>query len=197
MDLAGLEIGFALTGSFCTLSKVIPTIEQLVKKGANVQPILSQHLQQYDTRFGTAEKWQEKVEEITGNQSLVTIPDVEPIGPQGMLDLLIVAPCTGNTAAKLANAITDTVVTMAVKAHLRNKKPVVLAIATNDALGNNGRNISHLINTSDIYLVPFGQDNPTSKENSLVARMDLIVDTAEYALSGKQLQPVIIEHKGI
>ena len=197
MDLAGLEIGFALTGSFCTLSKVMPALEQLVEQGANVQPILSQNVQQYDTRFGTADKWQERVVGITGNQPLITIPEVEPIGPQELFDVLVVAPCTGNTTAKLANAITDTVVTMAVKAHLRNKRPVVLAIATNDGLGNNGRNISQLINTPNIYLVPFGQDSPYRKENSLVARMDLIVDTVEYSLSGRQLQPVIIEHNGI
>ena len=197
MKLAGLEIGFALTGSFCTLSKVIPTLDKLVKQGANVYPILSKHVQNYDTRFGTAKEWQEKVVEITGNQPLVTIPEVEPIGPQELLDVLVVAPCTGNTAAKLANAITDTVVTMAVKAHLRNQKPVVLAIATNDALGNNGKNISHLINAPNIYMVPFGQDNPLHKQNSLVARMDLIPETVKYALSGRQLQPVIIEHKGI
>ena len=121
----------------------------------------------------------------------------EPIGPQEMLDILVVAPCTGNTAAKLATAITDTVVTMSVKAHLRNQKPIVLAIATNDALGNNGKNISQLINTPNIYMVPFGQDNPLQKAKSLVARMELIVDTIEYALSGRQLQPVIIEHHGI
>ena len=197
MKLDGLEIGFALTGSFCTLSKVIPALEELVDRGANVHPILSKHVQKYDTRFGTAQEWRERVVEITGNQPLVTIPEVEPIGPEKLLDLLVVAPCTGNTAAKLATAITDTVVTMSVKAHLRNQRPVVLAIATNDALGSNGRNISQLINASNIYLVPFGQDNPSTKEKSLVARMDLIVNTAEYALSGRQLQPVIIEHNGI
>ena len=197
MKLAGLEIGFALTGSFCTLSKVIPALEKLVKQGANVYPILSKHVQKYDTRFGTAKEWQDKVVEITGNQPLVTIPEVEPIGPQELLDVLVVAPCTGNTAAKLANAITDTVVTMAVKAHLRNQKPVVLAIATNDALGSNGKNISQLINAPNIYMVPFGQDNPLHKQNSLVARMDLIPEIVNYALSGRQLQPVIIEHKGI
>ena len=197
MRLDGLEIGFALTGSFCTLSDVMPALEELVDRGADVYPILSKHVQEYDTRFGKAEKWYEKVVAITGNQPMITIPEVEPIGPQEMLDLLVVAPCTGNTAAKLATAITDTVVTMSVKAHLRNQKPIVLAISTNDALGNNGKNISQLINTPNIYMVPFGQDNPLQKEKSLVARMDLIVDTIEYALSGRQLQPVIIEHHGI
>jgi dipicolinate synthase subunit B len=197
VDLTDLEIGFALTGSFCTLDKVMPAIEYLTEQGANVQPILSDHVQEYNTRFGTADKWKELVVELTGNQPWLTIPEVEPIGPEKLLDLLIVAPCTGNTAAKLANAITDTVVTMAVKAQLRNKRPVVLAIATNDALGINGQNISHLINTPNLYLVPFGQDNPRGKEKSLVARMDAIVDTAEFALTGKQLQPMIIEHKGM
>ncbi len=197
MDLAGKKVGFALTGSHCTLARVIPAIEELVKLGADVQPILSEAIRRDNTRFGRPKEWEEKVIKITGNKPLTTVPEVEPIGPQKLLDLLIVAPCTGNTMAKVANGITDTVVTMAIKAHLRNKRPVVLAIATNDALGNNAKNIGVIINMPNIFLVPLGQDNPTGKPNSLVARMDLIVQTAQYAVEKRQLQPVIIEYKGI
>ncbi|AGB40694.1 dipicolinic acid synthetase, B subunit [Halobacteroides halobius DSM 5150] len=197
MDLAGKKVGFALTGSHCTLAKVIPTMEKLVGAGADVYPIISKSVQENDTRFGTAKEWRKEVVEITGNQPITTIPEAEPIGPQKLFDILVVAPCTGNTLAKIANGITDTPVTMAVKAQLRNSRPVVLAVATNDALGNNGKNIGMILNTPHIYFVPLGQDNPIGKPNSLVARMDLIVDTARYALEGKQLQPVIIEYKGV
>ncbi|GAB6098832.1 dipicolinate synthase subunit B [Halanaerocella petrolearia] len=197
MDFADKTVGFALTGSHCTLAKVMPAMKDLVKQGANVYPILSGAVQEDDTRFGTAQEWQEKVVDITGNEPITTIPEAEPIGPQELLDILIVAPCTGNTTAKIANGITDTTVTMAVKAQLRNSRPVVLSIATNDALGNNAKNLGLVLNTPYIYFVPFGQDNPNGKPNSLVARMDLIVDTAKYALEGKQIQPVVIEYKGI
>ena len=197
MDLAEKKIGFALTGSHCTLAKVIPAIEELVDLGADVQPIFSEALRRDSTRFGTPKGWEEQIVGITGKNILTTIPEVEPIGPQKLLDILIVAPCTGNTVAKIANGITDTVVTMAIKAHLRNKRPVVLAVATNDALGNNAKNIGVVINTPNIFLAPLGQDNPTGKPNSLVARMDLIVETAQYAVEGRQLQPVIIEYKGL
>ncbi len=191
------KIGFALTGSHCTLDKVVPALEKLAAKGAEVYPILSPAVQKYDTRFGTADEWYRKVADITGHEPLTTIPEVEPIGPEKWLDLLIVAPCTGNTTAKIANGITDTCVTMAVKSQLRNSRPVVLAVATNDALSNNARNLGVLLDKSHIYFVPLGQDNPDKKSNSLVARMDLIVDTSQLALQEKQLQPVIIEYKGI
>ncbi|GAB6137593.1 dipicolinate synthase subunit B [Halanaerobaculum tunisiense] len=197
MEVADKTIGFALTGSHCTLAKVIPALEKLVEQGATVYPILSEAVQQHDTRFGTSEEWREQIVEITGHEPITTILEAEPIGPQGLLDLLVVAPCTGNTTAKIANGITDTTVTMAVKAQLRNSRPVVLAIATNDALGNNAQNLGLVLSTPHIYFVPFGQDNPTDKPNSLVARMELIVDTTKYALDGKQLEPVLIEYKGI
>ncbi|WP_176714130.1 dipicolinate synthase subunit B [Orenia metallireducens] len=197
MNFTGKKIGFALTGSHCTLAKVLPAIEDLIERGAKVFPILSESVLRDETRFGTPQKWREKVIDITGNQPITTIPEAEPIGPQGLLDIVVVAPCTGNTLAKIVNGITDTVVTMAVKAHLRNQRPVVLAIATNDGLGNNAQNIGLLMNTSNIYLVPLGQDNPVVKPNSLVARMDLIVDAIEYAVESKQIQPVFIEYRGI
>jgi len=197
IDFTGKKIGFALTGSHCTLAKVLPAIEDLVERKAEVFPILSESVLRDKTRFGTPQKWKEQVIKTTGNQPITTIPEAEPIGPQGLLDVVVVAPCTGNTLAKIANGITDTVVTMAVKAHLRNQRPVVLAIATNDGLGNNAQNIGLLMNTSNIYLAPLGQDKPVAKPNSLVARMDLIVDCIEYAVAGKQIQPVFIEYRGI
>ncbi|MCK8816462.1 dipicolinate synthase subunit B [Natroniella sulfidigena] len=197
MDVAGKKIGFALTGSHCTLEQVLPEMKRLVDLGAEVQPILSEAVQTYKTRFGTPQKWREEVTKITGNKPWTSISEVEPIGPRELLDILIVAPCTGNTIAKIVNGITDTTVVMAVKAHLRNSRATVLAVATNDALGNNAANIGKALNIPNLYLVPLGQDNPTEKPNSLVARMDLVVETTQYALEGKQLQPVIIEYKGI
>jgi len=197
INFAGKKIGFALTGSHCTLAKVLPIIKDLVEKGAEVFPLLSESILRDETRFGTPQEWRSQVIDITGNEPITTIPEAEPIGPQGLLDVVVVAPCTGNTLAKIANGITDTVVTMAVKAHLRNQRPVVLAVATNDGLGNNAQNIGLLMNISNIYLVPLGQDNPIAKPNSLVARMDLIVDAIEYAVESKQIQPVFIEYRGI
>ncbi|MCK8826248.1 dipicolinate synthase subunit B [Natroniella acetigena] len=197
MDFAGKKIGFALTGSHCTLEQVLPEMKRLVNLGAEVQPILSETVQTYGTRFGKPQKWRERVIAITGNKPWTSIPEVEPVGPKKLLDVLIVAPCTGNTIAKIVNGITDTTVVMAVKAHLRNSRATVLAVATNDALGNNAANIGKALNIPNLYLVPLGQDNPTEKPNSLVARMDLIVETTQYALESKQLQPVIIEYKGI
>src|SRR5699024_5282214 len=138
------------------------------------------------------EEWKEKLREITGKELIVTIVDAEPVGPKLNLDVIVVAPCTGNTIAKLANAITDTSVTMACKAHLRNQKPVVLAIATNDGLGANGKNIGLLMNTKNIYFVPFGQDDPYNKPNSLIAKFDYIEDTIEKAIEGQQIQPVLV-----
>nr|WP_282706836.1 dipicolinate synthase subunit B [Natroniella acetigena] len=197
VDFAGKKIGFALTGSHCTLEQVLPEMKRLVNLGAEVQPILSETVQTYGTRFGKPQKWRERVIAITGNKPWTSIPEVEPVGPKKLLDVLIVAPCTGNTIAKIVNGITDTTVVMAVKAHLRNSRATVLAVATNDALGNNAANIGKALNIPNLYLVPLGQDNPTEKPNSLVARMDLIVETTQYALESKQLQPVIIEYKGI
>lgn len=190
MLLEGKKIGFALTGSFCTLDKVMPEMERLIKEGAEVYPIISNSVDTYDTRFGTAEFWKRRITDLTGKEIIKTIVDAEPIGPKSYLDLIVVAPCTGNTMAKIANAITDTPVTMAVKAHLRNLKPVVLSIATNDGLGANAKNMGIVMNTKGIFMVPYQQDDPIKKTNSLVAKNDMILPTIIEALNGKQIQPV-------
>lgn len=188
--LDGKTVGFAMTGSFCTFSQVIPQVSKLIEAGAAVIPVLSETVSKTDTRFGTAEEWKDTLTDITGNTPLVGVRETEPFGPKALLDLLIVAPCTGNTLGKLANGITDTGVTMAVKAHLRNDRPVVIAVSTNDGLGGSAKNIGLLLNTKQFYFVPFGQDDPQKKPRSLVARMDLITKTAEAALNGQQLQPI-------
>lgn len=192
MRLADVRVGFALTGSHCTIAGVMPHLQSLVQEGAIVYPVVSYSVDQMDTKFGPARQWKEMLKEITGKPVINSIVGAEPIGPEKMLDVMVVAPCTGNTLAKLANGIVDTPVLMAVKAHLRNQRPVVLAISTNDGLGMNARNIGLLLNTKNIYLVPFGQDNPQEKPNSLVARMDLLVDTVVLALAGKQIQPLLV-----
>lgn len=192
MKLEGKRIGFALTGSFCTLAKVMPEIENLIKEGAEVVPIISEAVDKYDTKFGKAEDWKKQLENITGNQIINTIVSAEPIGPKALLDIVIVAPCTGNTLSKLANAITDTSVTMACKAHLRNNRPIVIAISTNDGLGSNAKNLGMLMNMKNIYMVPFEQDDPVKKTNSLVANMEMILPTVLLALQGKQIEPVLL-----
>jgi len=192
--LKGVRVGFALTGSFCTLKEAVEQVKKLIEEGAEVIPIVTREVATTNTRFGTAAGWKDLLKELTGHEVVETITDAEPIGPKKLLDILVVAPCTGNTLAKLANAITDGPVLMAIKAQLRNQRPVVLAIATNDALGMNARNLGVLLNAKNVYMVPFGQDNPTGKPNSLVARMDLLLDTVLYALQGKQLQPVVISY---
>lgn len=192
LKLEGFKIGFALTGSHCTVDSVLFQIGGLVGEGAQVFPIVSPTVENVDTRFGRARELMENLERVTGEQPVKSIVEAEPIGPGKLFDLLIVAPCTGNTLAKLANGITDTTVLMAVKAHLRNQLPVLLAIATNDGLGMNARNIGTLLNARHIYLVPFGQDDPLAKPNSLVAKMEDIVPAALSALQGKQLQPLLV-----
>ena len=192
MKLKGKRVGFALTGSHCTLAKVLPHMARLVEEGAQVIPIISPAVRDRDTRFGTASYWRAEIEKITGRKPLDTIVAVEPIGPEKLLDILVVAPCTGNTLAKIANGITDTPVVMAVKAQLRNQRPVLLAIATNDGLGANAVNIGRLLNTKNIYMVPFGQDDPVNKPNSLVASMDLLLPAILEALEGRQIQPIIL-----
>ncbi len=192
MTLSGKNIGFAVTGSFCTISEAIIELERLAFLGVEVYPILSTAVGTTNTRFGRADDFRRRIEMVTGKDCIDTITDAEPIGPKKMLDLIVVVPCTGNTLSKIANGITDTPVTMAVKASLRNQKPVVLAIATNDGLGANGKNIGTLLNTKNVFFVPFGQDDPEKKNNSLIARFGLIVPTIELALEGKQIQPVLV-----
>ncbi|BBF41943.1 dipicolinate synthase subunit B [Lachnospiraceae bacterium KM106-2] len=191
MNLEGTTIGFALTGSFCTFSTVFKEMEVLSQTGAKIIPIFSNSAQTIDSRFGKSKDFVTRAKEITGTDPILTIGQAEPIGPKKLLDLLLIAPCTGNTTAKLANAITDTPVTMAAKAHMRNERPVVIALSSNDSLAMNMKNIGLLLNCHHIYFVPFGQDNFKSKPASLVAHMDLILPTIENALEGKQIQPII------
>ena len=191
MNLKGKNIGFAMTGSFCTFAKVFEELPRLLETGANVLPIFSQNAQSTDTRFGKAIDFIEKIENLTQNKIIKTISEAEPIGPKKLLDALIIAPCPGNTLGKLANGITDTTVTMAAKSTIRNQKPVIIAVSTNDGLGASAKNIGMLLNMKNIYFVPFNQDDPIKKEKSLVADMSQIVKTAELALEEKQLQPII------
>lgn len=193
MDWTTITVGYALTGSHCTLEEVMPQIQRFVDAGARVIPIISHSVQMTDTRFGKAEDWKQQLIDITGNEIIDSIVKAEPLGPAKLLDVLVIAPCTGNTTSKLANAMTESPVLMAAKAQMRNQRPLVLAISTNDGLGLNMANIAKLMITKNIYFVPFGQDAPGAKPNSLVARMDLIMETCETALQGKQLQPLLIE----
>ncbi len=194
MNLEGVRIGFAITGSFCTFAKILPEMERLVSLGAQVQPILSPAVCREDTRFFRADDFREKVYAITGSKPWDSLTQVEPIGPKQCLDLMLVAPCTGNTLGKLAQGVIDTPVTMAVKSHLRNARPVVIAVSTNDGLSGSASNIGQLLNRKHYYFVPFGQDDPKGKPNSLVAHMDQIVVTCQGALQGKQLQPLLIPY---
>lgn len=192
MLLEGVKVGFAITGSFCTLKEILPEVKRFTDEGADVLPIVSTSVNSTDTRFGLAQDWAKEIKLITGKSPIHTIVGAEPIGPQGIIDVLVVAPCTGNTLAKLANGITDSPVLMAIKAHLRNQKPVILAFSTNDGLSMNAKNIGMLLNMKNIFVVPFGQDNPVDKPNSLVAKMNRIVETVVDALDGKQIQPLLV-----
>jgi dipicolinate synthase subunit B len=191
MDLKGKKVGVALTGSFCTFDKIFTELEKLVEAGADVYTIFSDASQKIASRFGKPEDFISRAEEITGRKPIFTIEEAEPIGPKSYLDILVIFPCTGNTIAKLANGITDTPVLMAAKAHLRNNKPLVISVSTNDALGMNMKNIGLLLNAKNIYFVPFGQDNPEKKNNSLIAHTDKLIPALELALEGKQYQPII------
>lgn len=191
MSLEGKQIGVAFTGSFCTYEKVFQELNKLTEAGANVHTIFSNASQTLDSRFGAADDFLRRAEEITKNKPILTIPEAEPIGPKSCLDILVIFPCTGNTIAKLANGITDTPVLMAAKAHLRNNKPLLISISTNDALGMNMKNIGLLLNTKHIYFIPFGQDAPEKKPNSMIAHTELLIPSIEAALMGRQYQPVI------
>ena len=193
IDLNGVRIGCAMTGSFCTFRAVFDAWRALRATGAELIPILSFNAGSLDNRFYTAADARQILTEICGHEILDSIPAVEPIGPKKLLDLLIVAPCTGNTLAKIAAGITDTPVALAVKSHLRNARPVLLAISTNDALSGSAQNIGKLINTKNIYFVPFRQDDPAGKPASAVARFDLLPESANLALQGRQIQPILLE----
>ena len=192
MDFSNCNIGYGITGSFCTFAKTRKEVVQLTEMGATVIPIFSYQAQSCDTRFGSAKEFVEGICEITGNEGIKTMQQAEPIGPNNFLDIMVIAPCTGNSAAKLCNGITDTPVLMASKAHMRNGKPLVIAISTNDALGVNFKTIGGLMNMKNIYFVPFGQDNYKSKPNSMIAKMELLPDTIELAMRGKQIQPILV-----
>ena len=195
MTISGKKIGIALTGSFCTFDKVFAQFEKLLNQGADVYTIFSECAQATDTRFGEAQAFLKKAEEMTGNKPITTLTQAETLGPNNLLDTIAIAPCTGNTLAKLANAITDTTVLMAAKGLLRNDKPIVIGISTNDGLSNNLKNIALLINKKNLYFVPFGQDNYKNKPNSLVADFDFLVPAIAQAIEGKQLQPVLLMPK--
>lgn len=191
MTLTGKTIGFAFTGSFCTFERIEQQVSLLLEAGARIQPIFSANVQTTESRFGSTKEYIDRIVSLTGNQPILTTEEAEPIGPSACLDILLIAPCTGNTLAKLANGITDTPVLMAAKAHLRNSKPLVISLSTNDALGMNFKNIGLLYNAKNIYFVPFGQDSPEKKPNSLIAHTERIQETLELALEGRQIQPVI------
>ncbi len=180
-----------MCGSFCTLKNSVNTLKELRSDGHNITPIMSEIVFKSDTRFYACEDLKNDVTEICQNEIINSVVTAEPIGPKKLFDILVVCPCTGNTLAKIANGITDTSVTMAVKAHLRNKKPVVLAIATNDALAASAKNIGLLMNTKNIYFVPFAQDDPFNKNNSLISDFSLLKETIDCALEGRQIQPIL------
>ncbi len=191
--LKNKKIGLGITGSFCNLSKVKPEIDMLKEKGVEkIIPIVSYSILNESNRFGTPEEILTLLKKETGEEIVDTITKAEPIGPKNLVDIIVVAPCTGNTLAKLANGITDTPVLMAIKGHIRNNKPVVLGISTNDGLGANGENILKLLNTKNIYFIPFKQDDPENKPKSLVYDYTKMVDTMELAFKNKQIQPLII-----
>ncbi len=192
MDVKGKKIGFVLTGSFCTFHRVIPKIKELVKKEADIIPIMSFHSYHLDTKFGKAKDFIDEIENITGKEIIHTIVDSEPIGPKKMTDIMVIAPCSGNTMAKLAHDIIDTPATMSAKSHLRNDLPLVIAPSTNNGLGANLENIGRLINRRNYYFVPFGQDNPITKPRSIVFDPEYLIKTIEYALDGEQISPILL-----
>lgn len=187
-----ITLGYAMTGSFCTFEKSIAAMARLIGMGYDLLPIMSENAYTTSTRFGKARDFITRVEDITGKSVIHTIPAAEPIGPKALCDLMLVAPCTGNTLSKIALGITDTPVTMAVKSQLRIGAPVLLAVASNDALGASGENILKLMNRKNIYFVPMAQDDPASKPTSLVADFERIPDCADKALRHIQSQPVFI-----
>ena len=192
MQLEGKKIGFVFTGSFCTFRKTIEQLTKIIKLNAKVIPIMSEHSYSMDTKFGKAEDFIKEIEDITNEKVLHTIQDVEVLGPKDMLDILVVAPATGNTIAKLSNDIIDGTATMAVKSHLRREKPVVIAISTNNGLSGAAENIGKLLNRKHYFFVPFKQDNPITKPRSIVFDPEYLVSTIELALDNEQIQPLLL-----
>lgn len=189
--MQNITAGFALTGSFCTFTRAVKQIENLVSKNINVLPIMSFNAATLDTRFGKAENFIYEIEKITGNRIIRTIPDAEPIGPKNLIDILIILPCTGNTLAKLASGIYDTPVTLAAKSHLRNQKPVLLGVSSNDSLSSSAKNIGTLLNCKHYYFVPMSQDAPDKKPFSVVCDFERVYDAMLEALNEKQMEPII------
>lgn len=192
MELNGVKIGFVLTGSFCTFKKTIPKIKELINQGAEVIPIMSYNSYNLDTKFGKAEEFINEIKEITGKDIIHTIQDAEPIGPKKMTDIMVVAPCSGNTISKLAVDIIDTPSLMAIKSHLRNNRPLVIAPSTNNGLSGNAENIGKLLNRRNYYFVPFSQDNPITKPRSIVFDFDYLIKTIKFALDGEQISPILL-----
>ena len=186
-----MTVGFALCGSYCTFSQVFPVMEEMAAEYTLI-PIVSNNVAVTDSRFGTSADHLARIESICGRKPLASIAAVEPIGPKKMLDALVIAPCTGNTLAKLAHSIADGPVTMAAKSHLRNGRPIVIAVSTNDALAGAAENIGKLMARKHIYFVPFGQDDPNNKPTSMVADFNQIPQALEAALEGRQLQPILL-----
>ncbi len=191
MKLENITIGLCITGSFCNFNMTKDVIRSLMQEGATVIPIISNNVKKLDTRFYKAKEFVQMVEDETKNKVIDSIVKAEPIGPKNMADILVICPCTGNTLAKLANGITDTTVTMAVKSHIRNNKPVVIGISTNDGLGKTLKNIAEIIDTKNYFFVPFSQDNYISKPKSLVLDYDKLVDTIKLGMEFKQIQPIL------
>lgn len=187
----GKTVGYAFCGSFCTFEASLKALQSLAKSGANIMPVMSETAYGTDTRFGTAASFRERIEAICGHPICHTITEAEPIGPKKLLDLLIVAPCTGNTIGKLAGGITDSAVTLAAKAHLRNERPLLLAVSTNDALAASAENIGKLLRARNVYFVPMRQDDPEHKHTSVVADFDRLLPAAQAALRHEQIQPII------
>lgn len=188
--MSSTRIGFAMCGSFCTFAKSLSEMKKLSDNGYEIVPVMSDNAYKTDTRFGKASDIIAQVEEISGKNIIHTIKSAEPVGPKDLCDIMVIAPCTGNTLSKLCNGITDTAVTMATKSLLRNGKPVVICLATNDALGTSAQNLGRMLNYKNVYFVPFSQDDPVNKPNSLVAHFDLLQDTIKTALDNKQIQPI-------
>lgn len=192
MKLEGKKIGFVMTGSFCTFKSTIPQMKKIIEEKAEIVPIMSFNAYNLDTKFGKAQDFINEIEDITGNKIIHTITDAEPIGPKKMTDIMIIAPCTGNTMAKLVNGITDTPATMAAKSHLRNNNPLVIAPSTNDGLSGNAANIGVLLNRTNYFFVPFRQDNPITKPRSIVFDVTYLIKTLEAALDKEQIQPILL-----
>lgn len=192
MELKGIKIGFVLTGSFCTFKKVLPVMEELIKEEAEIIPIMSYNSYNLDTKFGKAKDFITQIEEITNKKIIHTIQDAEPIGPKQMIDIMVIAPCSGNTMAKLACDIIDTPAVMAAKSHLRNNRPLVIAPSTNNGLSGNAENIGKLLNKRNYFFVPFRQDNPITKPRSIVFDPEYIIKTIKYALNNEQISPILL-----